>query len=194
MLRACRQHHSREIPPLPRWHRTCFVRPSRRRNIAHARKATGIHRLFGVSFLAAALLAAIAAGCGDANDGSGGASSNKARFTFDCVIAGFPGSLTLDVEAIGQSGITWGPGPNPMISGVIGTGEYTLYTTGTLTLPDRTYSISGENQFADFWSSIPGDRFTVEWQPSGTTMLIVWDWFNPAPATYQCDLTGSRYL
>ncbi|MGB9341195.1 MAG: hypothetical protein WCB63_18280 [Polyangiales bacterium] len=142
-------------------------------------------------FLVVALLAVLAAACGDSK--SDGAASNKARFTFDCNIAGFPGALTLDVEAIGQSGITWGPGPNPSITGVIGTGDYTFYTTGTLSLPDRTYSINGENSFAELWSAIPGDRLTVEWQPSGTTMIIVWDWFGAA-AQYACELTGSAYL
>ena len=151
------------------------------------RRWTGTHRLLAVS-----VLAALAVGCGDGG-GSGGAGSNKARFTFDCNIGGFPGALTLDVEAIGQSGITWGPGPNPQITGVIGTGEYTLYTTGTLSLPDRTYSISGENAFAELWSNIPGDRLTVEWQPSGDTLVVIWDWFGAA-TPYLCDLTGSSFL
>lgn len=143
-------------------------------------------------FLAVGLLAALGVGCGGSS-GSDGSGSNKARFTFDCNIGGFPGALTLDVEAVGQSGITWGPGPNPSITGVIGTGEYTFYTTGTLNLPDRTYSISGENSFAELWSEIPGDRLTVEWQPSDSTMIIVWDWFGAA-ALYPCDLTGSGFL
>lgn len=151
------------------------------------RRLTGFHRS-----LAVGLLAMLAAGCGDTK-GPDAAGSNKARFTFDCSIAGFPGALTLDVEAIGQSGITWGPGPNPSITGVIGTGEYTLYTTGTLSLPDRTYSISGENAFADLWSNIPGDRLTVEWQPSETSMIIIWDWFNAA-TPYPCELTSSTLL
>lgn len=149
-----------------------------------------------VRFFAASLLALLALGCGDGNDfaGPGGnGSSNKARFTFDCNIAGFPGALTLDVEAVGVSGITWGPGPNPDITGVIGTGEYTLFTTGTLALPDRTYSISGENAFADLWSNIPGDRLTVEWQASGDTLVVIWDWFGAA-TPYQCNLTGSSLL
>lgn len=148
-----------------------------------------------VSLLAASWLALIVAGCGDDTgfQGPGGGSSNKARFTFDCNIAGFPGALTLDVEAVGVSGITWGPGPNPSITGVIGTGEYTLFTTGTLSLPDRVYSISGENAFAELWSNIPGDRLTVEWQVNGDTLIVIWDWFGAA-TPYQCSLTGSQLL
>ena len=46
--------------------------------------------------LAVGLLAVMAVGCGDAG-GSDGEGSNKARFTFDCSIGGFPGALTLDV-------------------------------------------------------------------------------------------------
>jgi hypothetical protein len=138
-------------------------------------------------------LTVLAAGCGGADGGANGSGSNKARFTFDCNIAGFPGALTLDLEAIGQSGITWGPGPNPSITGVIGTGDYTIYTTGTLSLPDRTYSISGENYFAELWSNIPGDRLTVEWQPGETTLIVVWDWFGAA-TPYACEITGSSFL
>ena len=146
-------------------------------------------------FSVVALLGALAVGCGDGGDGGGTSNrgSNQARFTFDCNIFGFPGALTLDVEAVGQSGITWGPGPNPQITGVIGTGEYTLYTTGTLSLPDRTYSISGENNFADLWSNIPGDRLVVEWQPNGDSMVVIWDWFGEATPQL-CNLTGSTLL
>ena len=76
---------------------------------------------------------------------------------------------------------------------MIGTGEYTLYTTGTLVLADRTYSIDGENAFAELWSNIPGDRLTVEWQPSGDTLVIIWDWFGAA-TPYVRDLTGSSFI
>ncbi|MEM9730562.1 MAG: hypothetical protein AAF997_18420 [Myxococcota bacterium] len=137
-------------------------------------------------------LLAASSGCGD--PGLPGASgSNVAEFTFDCNLGGTPGALTLRVEAIGVTGITWGPGPNPDITGVIGTGEYTYYTTGSLRLPDRTYAIDGANSFADLWSSIPGDRLVVEWQTTGGGLTMIWDWFGNA-TPYPCEVTGSRRL
>ena len=62
-----------------------------------------------------------------------------------------------------------------------------------MSLPDRTYSISGENFFAELWIGVPGDRLTVEWQPGENTMTIVWDWFGAA-TPYPCNLTGSTLL
>ena len=135
---------------------------------------------------AVAALLSLPVSCGD--DGTpGAAGSNMARFTFDCNLGGIPGALTLDVEAVGGTGVTWGPGPNPDITGVIGTGDFIYYTTGSLQLPDRTYIISGENFFADLTSSIPGDRLVVEWQLFDTGLTMIWDWFGPA-TPYPCQL------
>ncbi|MEM7437939.1 MAG: hypothetical protein AAF436_22515 [Myxococcota bacterium] len=149
-------------------------------------------RLVVVSIVAFGMGLALA-GCGDTSNGPGGVGSNQARFTFDCNLGGIPGALSLDVEAIGASGVTWGSGPNPDITGVIGTGDFIYYTTGTLALPDRTYSILGENQFADLTSSIPGDRLTVEWQLWEGGLTMIWDWFGSA-IPYPCQLTGSSFL
>ena len=143
--------------------------------------------------LVAALLLVVV-GCGDDSSFGGvGANSNQARFTFDCNLGGIPGDLTLDVEAVGDTGVTFGPGPNPDITGVIPTGDFIYFTTGTLVLPDRTYGISGENFFADLFSDIPGDRLVVEWQPFDGGLTMIWDWFGAA-TPYPCQLTGSRYL
>lgn len=132
-------------------------------------------------------------GCGDDGLPGGGAGSNMAEFTFDCSLGSISGALTLQVEALEASGITWGTGPNPDITGVIGTGEYNYYTTGTLTLPDRVYSISGQNAFADLWSGISGDRLVVEWQLRDGGLTMIWDWFGPATPV-PCQMTGSRFL
>ena len=157
----------------------------------HARRPVAVPLAwFGVAFLIAV------AGCGDAlgvGNGPGGAGSDKARFTFDCNVDGFVGALTLDVEVIEDFGVTWGPGSNPDITGVIGTGESIYYTTGTLSFSDRTYSISGRNSFADLWSNIPGDRLVVEWQVTDGGLVMVWDWFGSATPS-RCDLTGSNFL
>ena len=140
-----------------------------------------------------ASLSILGAGCGDSTNLNGTGGSNRARFELDCNLGGVPGDLTLEVEAIGDTGITWGPGPNPDITGVIPTGDFIYYTSGTLALPDRTYGINGENYFAELWSNIPGDRLTVEWQFQPTGLTMIWDWFNSA-TPYPCTLVGSSLL
>ena len=146
-----------------------------------------------VTLCALALLLTIV-GCGDPDAGfGGGPGSNRAGFSFECDFSGTPGALELEVEALEASGITWGSGPNPDITGVIGTGQYNYYTKGTLSVPGRTYYIDGSNQFADVWSDVPGDRLVVEWQLWNGGLTIVWDWFGAAQP-YPCQMTGSRFL
>ena len=100
----------------------------------------------------------------------------------------------MNVEIVPESGITWGSGPNPDITGVIGTGNNHYYTSGTLQIPDRTYQFSGEGNFADFWSDVAGDRNTSEFklQPNGD-LILVWDWFGAA-TEYPCRLISSGYV
>ena len=134
-------------------------------------------------------------GCGDAASvgNARGEPSDQARFSLDCDFGGVRGALTLDVEAVGNTGVTWGTGPRPDITGVIPAGTNTLFTTGSFVLPDRTYAISGENSFADLWSNIPGDRLLVEWIPMDQGLTMVWDWQGPA-IPVPCQLTDARYL
>lgn len=131
-------------------------------------------------------------GCGDSDFGPG-VGSSRAAFSFDCDLGGAVGALDLQVEALEASGITWGSGPNPDITGVIGTGQYNYYTKGTLSLPGHTYYIDGTNQYADVWSDVPGDRLVVEWRLWDGGLTVIWDWFGAAQP-YQCQLTGSRFL
>lgn len=148
-------------------------------------------RLYSICVLAS--LSILVAGCGDSMDFGGNGGSNRARLEYDCNLNGIPGDLTLEIEAIGDSGITWGPGPNPDITGVIPTGDFIYYTTGTLALPDRTYGINGENYFAELWSNVPGDRITVEWQFQSNGLTMIWDWFNSARPV-PCALVGSSFF
>lgn len=74
---------------------------------------------------------------------------------------------------------------------MIGTGDYTYYTTGSFAWPDRVYQFNGENSFADFWSDIPGDRLTSEFQIREGGMTLVWDWFGPA-SEHECVLTDPK--
>jgi hypothetical protein len=138
-------------------------------------------------------------GCGGGGSGSdnspqSGTQSDMARFYFDCDLQGLTGQLEMDIEVISSTGITWGPGPDPQITGVIGTGEYLIYTEGELNSPTGSYGFSGENQYADFWGVGTSERFLVEWveESNGITMIV--NPFGPQPTQYFCVMTDSERL
>lgn len=121
-------------------------------------------------------------------------SSNQARFFFDCDLQGLNAEMIMDVEVISSSGITWGSGPNPDITGVISTGDYIIYTSGSLQSSTAAYIFTGENQFADFTEQSTFERFRVQWveQSNGLTMIV--NPFGQGPAQHFCELTGSERL
>ena len=102
------------------------------------------------------------------------------------------GTLTMDVEVIGSSGIVWGPGNRPDIRGVIGTGDYTIYTAGTLTSPTANYSFRGENAFADFTEASSFERFRVKWELTQTGLRMIVNPFGQGPVTYDCVLKNAE--
>jgi hypothetical protein len=139
-------------------------------------------------------------GCGGGGGGEGehtpspGTQSDLARFYFDCDLQGLTGQMVMDIEVISSTGITWGPGPDPKITGVIGTDEYTIYTEGELNSPTSSYTFLGENQFADFTEVNTFERFRVQWveESNGITMIV--NPFGPMPAQHSCILTDSERL
>lgn len=152
-----------------------------------------LHALFLISFCI--LLTACGGGGGSDSDGSsGGQSSNKARFSFDCDLGGVNGVLTMDVEAINATGVVFGAGSNPDISGVIATGGVLYVTAGTVESATASYSFTGENNFADFVDRYSSDRFRVEWIQTTTGLYMVVNPFGPGPTTYECQSTSSTYL
>jgi hypothetical protein len=100
--------------------------------------------------------------------------------------------MVMDIEAIGSSGVTYGAGPNPDITGVIGTGEYTLYVSGTLQSPNAYYTFSGENQFADFTEVNTYERFRVQWVTEQDGLIIIVNPLGDAPERHYCEVTGSE--
>ncbi|MBK8976114.1 MAG: hypothetical protein IPM29_09315 [Planctomycetes bacterium] len=155
-------------------------------------------RLFRVvSTLLVCLTFAACTGKGGSGAGGGAGAgnpngTNRARFTFAVDLQGVTGQLVMDLEAIGNSGITWGPGVNPQITGVIGTGTYTIYTAGELTSPTAHYVFTGENQFADFTDLTTSERFRVQWIETQRGLIMVVNPFGPGPVSYECVLTGSQ--
>lgn len=142
-------------------------------------------------------LTVLPVGCGGGgsdNTPQSDTQSDMARFYFDCDLQGLTGQLVMDIEVISSSGITWGPGPDPEITGVIGTGDYTIYTDGELNSPTSHYVFTGENQFADFTDMNTYERFRVQWveETDGITMIV--NPFGPQPTQYFCAATDSERL
>ncbi len=104
---------------------------------------------------------------------------------YQCNLGGMPAMLTAQLEVIGNSGITY----NSMggISGVIGTGESTVYYQGELRSQTANYVFTGENQYADFTDMMSYERFRVQFlmQPNGSLVLVA-NPFGPQPARYLC--------
>lgn len=146
-------------------------------------------------FLVTFLLTACGGGGDDGDSsGGGGSPSNMARFTFDCDLNGVIGVLTMDVEAVGSTGIVFGSGPNPDITAVIGTGDFNLFTEGELLSPQARYIFTGTNQFADFTETATFERFRVQWveQQNGLKMII--NPFGPQPTEQFCSTTGASFI
>ena len=126
--------------------------------------------------------------------GAAAAQSPQQTLTFACDLNGMSAQMVMHREFVSSSGITWGPGANPGITGVIPTGQYTVYTAGEVRSPTAYYSFRGENQFADFVGA--NERFRVQWiidgQRGGVWMIV-----NPFAAPERrgkhfCKLTGQR--
>lgn len=136
----------------------------------------------------------VSCGGGSDNNSIGSTPTNKARFTFDCDLNGLNAVLAIDIEAVGTSGIVWGGGPDPEITGVIGTGDVNYFTAGTLDSATASYVFTGTNDIADFNNLTFPETFRVQWVITGNgglTMVI-----NPfgIPTTHSCEETSSAYL
>lgn len=118
----------------------------------------------------------------------------EAEFTFNCDLNGQNGRMLMQVEVVANTGITWGSGSNPDITGVISTGDYTLFTTGSVTSDAAYYTFTGENNFADFVDQTFNQRFLVEWREINNGLLMVVNPFGPGPTSHTCILVSSRYL
>lgn len=101
-----------------------------------------------------------------------------------CDIDGQRGQLSAQYEIIGNSGIT--SAPNGDITGVIATGDSTIYYQGQLVTPSARYSFRGENAYADFTDLGSYARFRVELISQGNTLTLVVNPFGDRPVRYFC--------
>jgi hypothetical protein len=139
-------------------------------------------------------IAVLISACGGGGGGGGGSSSNLAEFVFDCDLNGLNGVLTMQVEALSASGIVWGSGPNPDITGVIGTGGVSYITSGTLQSSTAAYSFTGRDQFADMTALTRIENFRVEWVATAQGLTVIVNPFGPGPTSHDCVLLRSRRL
>ena len=111
---------------------------------------------------------------------------------FQCDLNGAPAAMVMQIEAVGASGVTYGSGPNAGITGVIPTGDYTLYTAGEVRSQAAYYTFSGQNQYADVIDQTYNQRFRVMWVEDAARGGI-WMIINPhgqGPAQHFCRRTG----
>ena len=141
-----------------------------------------------------ALASVTACGSEDPDELESAQASNRARFTFDCDLNGANAVLTMDVEAVNTTGIVFGSGPNPDITGVIATGEVTYLTSGEMRSAVAQYIFTGENNFADFTDLGTFARFRVQWVGTDAGLTMVINPFGPGPTQHACVSTGARYL
>ncbi|MEO1100817.1 MAG: hypothetical protein AAFW65_03135 [Pseudomonadota bacterium] len=107
-----------------------------------------------------------------------------------CQINDAPAQLALQYEAIGGSGITYGPGVNPDITGVISDGSTTYYWNGTLTGSFGQIPISGENYFLRFYDQNAYNRETVlEVTMTGPQSFYLEDVYGNYPGQHPCQIT-----
>jgi hypothetical protein len=171
----------------------CLARLGPLRRIAPFTLARG--RSVGVQLLVAASILVLS-GCGGGGGGAdgsagpppAGSASNQARFGFDCDLNGVIGVLTMEIEIIANTGITWGSGPTPDITGVISAGSNTILTSGTVVSPSASYTFMGRDNFADFREGQTNATFLVQWSSTPTVLLMIVNPFGPGPATHDCQL------
>lgn len=160
------------------------------------RLPTPFLRTLVASLATTILIVLTACSNGGGGNGSSGNTSgtNRARFTFDVDLQGVAGVLVMEVEIVRDTGITWGPGVDPDITGVIATGTYTIFTAGELRSPNAYYVFNGENAFADFTAPATFERFRVQFSeiPQGLRMVV--NPFGPGPVAYDCILRSSEAL
>lgn len=96
------------------------------------------------------------------------------HMAFVCDLNGVNAEMRVVVEYVSSSGIVTGPGANPAITGVIPTGDYTVYTAGDVRSPSAYYTFKGQGEYADFTNMHQSERFRVRFVPvnNGLWMII----------------------
>ena len=108
----------------------------------------------------------------------------QGTLSYTCQIDGQSGQLTADYEIIGSSGVT--TALNGDISGVVATGNSSIYYHGQLSTPGARYSFTGENAYADFTDLITYARFRVQLITEGDHLALIVNPLGNQPLRYLC--------
>ncbi len=114
----------------------------------------------------------------------------------ECSINGQPAKLVLQYETIENSGITWGPGPRPEITGVLGFGDYTYYWSGYIESPAVNLDLGGENSVLTHYDQTVWHRegrIFMTWTDETHFYLEVFEGQFP-PGRHYCVMTYSGSL
>ncbi len=106
--------------------------------------------------------------------GTGTATAQTQQMSFICDLGGVAAEMSIVLEYVSDSGITWGSGPDRDITGVIPTGDVKLYTAGEVRSPNAHYTFRGEGEFADFTNMLEPEQFLVQFvtEQNGLWMII----------------------
>lgn len=106
-----------------------------------------------------------------------------------CQIMGQPAELQLGFEAYGGFGVTYGPGVQPSITGVISDGGTTVYWNGVLRSAAGQLPISGENYFLRFYDANVYNRETVlEVTMTSASTFYLTDVYGNYPGNHPCQI------
>ena len=120
------------------------------------------------------LITALAMTAGLLTATAGPAAAQVKQMRFVCDLNGVAAQMNMAIQTVSASGVTWGPGRNPGITGVVPTGEVSIYTAGEVRSPTAHYSFTGEGEFANFTNRRQPERFLVRFVPQqGGLWMIV---------------------
>lgn len=105
--------------------------------------------------------------------GLGGQARAAQQMAFICDLNGVNAQMRVVVEYVSSSGIVTGPGANPSITGVIPTGDYTIYTAGDVRSPSAYYTFKGQGEYADFTNMHQAERFRVRFVPTNDGLWMI---------------------
>ncbi len=104
--------------------------------------------------------------------GTGSASAQVKQHLLLCDLNGMQAQMLLNLEYVATSGVVGDPGSIPGI-GVIGTGQYRVYTSGEVRSPSGYYVFTGEGQYAEFTDMVSYDRFKVQFVDQRGGLLLI---------------------
>ncbi len=121
-------------------------------------------------------------------------SAGKTGFlSAECTIRGEPAQLQLKYDAYNGTGITWGSGPTPDITGVIADGSVNYYWQGVLNGSFGQLQLSGQNNFLSFYDpNVLNRETTLKVTMTGGNSFYLEDTRGNYPGQHPCTIKEFR--